>query len=123
MFKNISIIKFFLIPQLIFLGSSCVNTKPTTYFNNGIDTTIYQKGADTEALIQKKDILSISITSLNQEASIVFNTTNNFAISTASVTGINTQANGYLVDANGYIQLPILGSLKADYLTKKELQR
>ena len=122
MIKNIQIILFFFLSQMILLGTSCVNTKPTTYFNNGRDTTIYQKGTDTEALIQKKDILSISITSLNQEASIVFNTTNNFAISTASVTGINTQANGYLVDANGFIQLPILGSLKADYLTKKELK-
>lgn len=112
----------FLSFQIILLNTACVNTKPSTYFNNGRDTTIYQRMNEGEALIQKKDILSISITSLNQEASIVFNTTNNFAINTSSVTGINTQANGYLVDVNGFIQLPILGSIKADYLTKKQLK-
>ena len=112
----------FLLSQILLLGTSCVNTKSTTYFNNGKDTIIYQRVHESEALIQKKDILSISITSLNQEASIVFNTTNSFAISSSSVSGINTQSSGYLVDANGYIQLPILGSIKADNLTKKQLK-
>lgn len=120
MTKIIFLLFFF--SQIILCTTSCVNTKPSTYFNNGRDTTIYQRVNETEALIQKKDILSISITSLNQEASIVFNTTNNFAINTSSVTGINTQANGYLVDLNGFIQLPILGSIKADNLTKKQLK-
>jgi polysaccharide export outer membrane protein len=77
---------------------------------------------DAEPLIQKKDMLSISITSLNQEASIIFNTTNNFAISASSVSGINTQSSGYLVDADGYIQLPILGSVQAENLTKSQLK-
>ena len=54
MIKNIQIFLFFFLSQMILLGTSCVNTKPTTYFNNGRDTTIYQKGTDTEALIQKK---------------------------------------------------------------------
>lgn len=107
---------------IAFLFSSCVSTQHTTYFNAVKDTTLFARMRDPEPLIQKKDMLSISITSLNQEASIIFNTTNNFAISASSVSGINTQSSGYLVDADGYIQLPILGSVQAANLTKSQLK-
>lgn len=72
--------------------------------------------------IQKNDILSIFISSLNQEASSLFNTTNNFNFNASTSAGINTQASGYLVNNEGFIQLPIIGYLQVNGLTKSELK-
>lgn len=76
----------------------------------------------SKSLIQKNDILSISVNSLNPEASVIFNTPN-FPASGLSM-GANTtlsQSVGYLVDENGYIKFPVLGPIRAEGLTKNEL--
>jgi len=78
--------------------TSCLNTKQATYFANANDTIINSGNVDIEPIIQKNDILSINISSLNAEAG------------------------GYLVNTEGYIQLPILGSMKAAGLSKKQLK-
>lgn len=104
------------------LMSSCVTTEKVTYFNNATDTIIYKSQDIAENLIQKKDVLSISISSLNADASAVFNTANNFAISTSTSSGMYAHTSGYLVDANGYIQLPLIGSILAEGHSKKQLK-
>lgn len=106
----------------LFGFASCVNTKQATYFNNAIDTTYVQASAEPGNLIQKNDILSISISSLNSEASAVFNGPNNFAISSSTISGASSQSAGYLVNSDGFIQLPILGNIKAEGLTKAQLK-
>lgn len=105
---------------------SCVSTKSTTYFNNATDTVIVYNTLKTLKeqhipKIQKHDILNISITSLNQDASAIFNTTNNFVFTASTSTGSNTQSSGYLVNDNGMIHLPLLGNIKADGLSKSQL--
>jgi len=107
---------------IILYCSSCLNTKNVSYMNNATDATYAQSAADVEVLIQKNDILSIAISSLNPEASAVFNTTNNFVISASTAAGTSSQSSGYLVNTDGYIQLPILGNIKADGLTKTQLK-
>ncbi len=111
---------------ILFFGSSCVSTKSTTYFNNASDTLFAMNTLKTfqskyVAKIQPNDILNISITSLNQDASAIFNTTNNYVFTSATSTGLNTQSSGYLVNESGYINLPLLGNIKAAALTKAEL--
>ncbi len=73
----------------------------------------------TLQVIVPNDILSITVGSLNPEATLIFNnpTTN------TSSTGSNnyTQSTGYLVDQEGYIQFPVLGKIKVTGLTKMEL--
>jgi len=120
MTKTISYLILLVLYSLIEI--SCVSTQRATYFNNAKDTTIYKAADLAEAFIQKKDILSISITSLNPEASSIFNTTNNFVISNTTASGTSAQSSGYLVDINGDIQLPILGNIKAAGVTKKQLK-
>lgn len=102
--------------------SSCLDTKNVSYMNNAVDATYAQSTADVDVLIQKNDILSIAISSLSPEASAVFNTTNNFVISASTAAGTSSQSSGYLVNTDGYIQLPILGNIKADGLTKTQLK-
>jgi len=119
-----------LLPQLLTLsifvilfGSSCINTKNVTYFDNVADTSFISKLDAFETPIQSNDILSISITSLSPEASAIFNTTNTAASSTTNVSpnGLSPTS-GYLVGTDGNIQLPILGSIKATGLTKLQLK-
>ena len=112
----------FLIFCIIFSGLfSCVSTKNVGYLKNVKDAT-YVTDASPEAIIQRSDILSITITSLNAEASIVFNSTNNHVFNSSSSNGSVIQSGGYLVNGDGFIQIPILGNIKAEGLTKRELR-
>ena len=106
---------------LINVLSSCSSTKQATYFSNASDTTILTRLDDAETLIQKNDMLSVYISSLNPEASAVFNAPNSQATTTSTTTG-SASAGGYLVNTDGNIQIPILGNIKAAGLTKKQLK-
>ncbi len=107
---------------MMLFSISCTSTKKTVYFYNVQDTTFLQHGREVQTPIQENDILSITISSLNFEASAIFNPTYNSNIRSTTVTGTNTEPGGYLVSADGTIQLPVLGSIKAAGLTKKELK-
>ena len=107
----------------VILISSCTNTKKFTYFNN-VQDTVYSSSFNTSAyLIKPNDILSISISSLNNEASAIFNPDNNQNSGrSTTVTGTQTEAGGYLVSTSGTIQLPLLGKIQAAGMTKEELK-
>ncbi len=115
------IVPYVLCP-LVFLTASCTSTRNVAYFYNAADTTLATSNESPEMLIQKNDILSIFISSLSPEASSVFNSTNNFSINSTTATGAPSYTAGYLVNIDGYIQLPILGNVKAVGLTKKQLK-
>lgn len=102
-------------------GVSCTGTNKIAYFGNVQDTSFISRLDASDVLIQNNDILSISINSLNPEASAIFNTTNNFS-GTPTTGSSPSQSAGYLVNSDGYIQLPILGNIRAAGLTKKQLK-
>lgn len=112
----------FIAALIMILSVSCTSTRKTVYFDNVQDTTFVQRSHETETPIQENDILGISISSLNAEASAIFNPPNTNNIRSTTVTGSNTEPGGYLVNSDGTIQLPVLGSIKAAGLTKKELK-
>jgi polysaccharide export outer membrane protein len=116
-----TIIQLFFLSLFFVLFTSCVNTKSIGYLKSAKEGT-YQVDANPEALIQKNDIISITITSLNADASIVFNTSNNHVLNSSASNGNIIQSGGYLVNSDGFIQLPILGNVLADGITKKELR-
>jgi polysaccharide export outer membrane protein len=97
------------------LFTSCVNMKKAIYFNNIQDSTILSTVQNLEPVIGKNDVLSITVSSSNPEATQVFNMPN------LSTSGI-PQAYGYLVNQDGFIQFPLLGNIKANGLTKKQLR-
>jgi polysaccharide export outer membrane protein len=101
--------------------TSCSTLQNATYFENASDTLLLTRNYDDESIIQKNDILSVYISSLNPEASAVFNAPNTLATSTSTTTG-STSAGGYLVNSDGNIQIPILGNIKAAGVTKKQLK-
>lgn len=111
----------FLLFNLIFLPA-CVNTKKVVYFNNIQDTEIPAGIMEAEPLIQRNDLLSISVSSLNPEATKIFNAPNITEAEGFDLTGRPMAVSGYLVDQDGFIHFPYLGRIKAMGLTKKALQ-
>jgi polysaccharide export outer membrane protein len=77
----------------------------------------------TPLTVQPQDILAINVTSLNPEASAIFNTNlsrlngNNFDINP------NNPITGYLVDPQGSIQLPFIGAVKVSGSTTEEIRK
>lgn len=120
MFMNFGTVKgikaSFLIATIVFL-SSCASTKSVTYFNGVKDGAIASNTPVPESLIQKNDILTITVSSLNPEASEIFNTANGSGTSAGSGAPV-----GYLVNTEGNIQFPILGNIKAEGLSKSQLK-
>jgi polysaccharide biosynthesis/export protein len=104
---------------LLVLGTSCVNQQKAVYFSGQRDGSFTTPSAP-RLVIQSNDLLSISVSSLNPEASAMFNPSN--TAGTTETTTTTTTANGYLVDGDGNIQFPFLGSIKAAGLTKDELK-
>ncbi len=102
--------------------SSCVNTKKVVYFNNVSDTTFYSQNAQKQNPIEPNDILSITVSSLNAEASAAFNLQSNYISRATTVTGSNNESGGYLVSPDGTIDMPILGTVTAGGLTKNQLR-
>ena len=114
--RKISKTSTILILISIFLNS-CVTTEKAVYFNN-----IQNKEfADISIIpvIQKNDVLSISVSSLNTEATVIFNTPNQSGNSNSQI----TQITGYLVNDDGEIVFPILGKLKVTGLTEKQFSQ
>lgn len=107
----------------MFLFSSCVSSKTVAYFPNIGNASITHSSVEVESLIQKSDILSIYVTSPSPdpEVTAIFNNSNLPVIT--STTGISTisQSLGYLVDNDGNIYFPILGTVQAAGITKKQL--
>lgn len=101
--------------------SSCVDTRKVAYFNDVQDSTVIPSKAGLEPVIQKKDILSITVSSLSSEATVIFNTPNLPMTPTAS-TSNNYQTAGYLVSQDGTIKFPVLGDITAAGLTQKQLE-
>jgi polysaccharide export outer membrane protein len=103
----------------LFAGSSCGNTKNATYFPGIQDGNIQSNTPFPESVIQKSDILSITVSSLNPEASAVFNSPNS---SPGGASGGAGSPIGYLVNTEGDIQFPLIGNIKAEGLTKNQLK-
>ena len=101
--------------------TSCVSSKQIVYFQG--DTLSYTITDVTQTYvptIQKNDMPSISVGSLNPEANEIFNAANQRATSTASYGsggGAAIQPFGYLVYTDGNIELPLLGKVKVEGLS------
>src|SRR5262249_33396328 len=111
----------------LFSVSSCGNSKNVTYFKGVQDGNIQSNTPFPESAIQKSDILSITVSSLNAEASTIFNIPNSGGNSTTAGGGEASSGGaanpvGYLVNTEGNIQFPMIGSIKAEGLTTKQLK-
>jgi polysaccharide export outer membrane protein len=115
--RNNFIIFIFILPVFF----SCVNTKKTMYFANLQDSTIFNEIEAPEYVIQRNDLLSITVSSIDPDASQMFNMTNRSEARTSTPTGEILESSGYLVNRNGYIRFVALGLIKAEGLSKGQL--
>jgi polysaccharide export outer membrane protein len=101
---------------------SCSNTRNIVYMDQITDSNIKSPYKSTESKIQTGDLLSINVSSLNPQASAIFNAPNESTTNTnmASQYGLTV---GYLVNDSGYIQFPFLGAIKTEGLTKSQLNK
>jgi polysaccharide export outer membrane protein len=113
-------IRILLLLTLSFYFISCgTQHKLPNYLENAVDTSGKGEIKYPELIIQKNDLLSIQVYSVStqpEKSDILYN----LPSSTAS-SGQGTSAGGFLVDANGNIEYPRLGSFHAEGLTKQEL--
>jgi polysaccharide export outer membrane protein len=99
---------------ITWLLSSCSTMKNTNYFQ-GIknDTTLTQLvSKNFEPRIQKGDLLSITVSSLSPENTVLYNAPQNAEAGTT----------GFLVDSSGNIPFFKLGSVHAAGMTRRELK-
>lgn len=116
---------FTLLHFIIFtlLLSSCINTKKLTYFDNKNEINTALSKTLYDARIMPKDILQIQVFTMTPEAAVPFNLMklSGGSISTTSSTGQGTVYD-YLVDNDGNIEYPVLGSLHLGGLSKTEAE-
>lgn len=120
---------------LLFL-SSCVSPeklrKEAVYFNEGLDTAKLNQYQLVEPIIQKGDLLQVNISSRSSAANQLFS--QNYSQGTVGAgsgggssvvsAGAGGTSNSYLVDiVSGEIKLPLLGIIRADGMTKLELEK
>lgn len=115
-------INCFLVLSILLL-TSCMSTKNVTYFQNKdqIDLTLSKQLYD--AKIMPKDILQIQVFSMTPEASEPFNLLkSNSASSSTSSTTQNSVYN-YLVDNDGTVVMPIIGTVQVGGLGMREAEQ
>jgi polysaccharide export outer membrane protein len=100
---------------------SCVNTRKATYFANLPDSTTFNEVTVPEYTIQKNDLLSITVSSVDPEASETFNRPNQSQVRSSTPTGDVIEPAGYLVNSDGFIRFLMLGLVKAEGLSKEQL--
>lgn len=108
----------FVLSSVLLFG--CVNTKPATYFTTLESSTITTVTPVPETIVRKNDLLNITVSSLDAQASAIFNAPNLLPVT--STGGSSNEILGYLVGNDGTIQFPILGNIKAEGLTKDQLK-
>jgi polysaccharide export outer membrane protein len=107
--------------------ASCFGSKPISYFNGNIDTSVVDNISIPEPVVQSGDLLSITIYSDNPDATAIYNQAGGAPAVTAANAGTSKTVSptgtlsGYLVDNSGYIRMHEIGELKAAGLTKSGL--
>lgn len=104
---------------LIFFLFACASKKKYHYFND--DTKITSEINNFNPKIKSGDLISVNIYSYNKENVIPFNLPQNTTSSLPGYTNGIAAISGYLVNQNGNVELPILGSINVLNKTTVEI--
>lgn len=114
------IFKLLIFCGIIALATSCTSQRKATnnYLQNVTDTVAPIVSNIPDPTIQKNDILSIKVysMSINPATDIPYNLPEQ-----TSATGTSSSPSGFLVDRNGNIEYPRIGTIHAEGLTKEQL--
>lgn len=99
------------------LAAGCAPRRDLVYFSNLAKQTSEEKLPTQEVKIQQNDLLSVSINSLNQESNVLF------AVNTKTPSAENNyKIEGYRVNKEGMINLPVVGNVRLEGLTIEQAQ-
>ena len=122
--KNLYIFLLLLSLSTVFL-SSCGSVKNVAYLQNSDSIDLSRSEYLYDAHIMPKDVLTITVSTVNPEASEPYNLivrpTLNSTSSNVSTSGGSLQT--YLVDNDGEIDFPVLGKLHVGGLSKAECEK
>ncbi|MBQ7685947.1 MAG: polysaccharide biosynthesis/export family protein [Bacteroidaceae bacterium] len=118
---NLALIAFSLLLLL-----SCSSSKNVAYIQNSDTVDFSRSEVLYDARIMPKDILMITVNTVNPEASAPFNLVVSATLRSSSGSqsmSSNRALQTYLVDNNGCIEFPVVGTLKVGGLTKSECEQ
>ncbi|MGD1945199.1 MAG: polysaccharide biosynthesis/export family protein [Croceivirga sp.] len=104
---------------LVALLSSCASKRDVVYFQDAGDFETLVGENDFSPKFKVDDVVSIHISTLNEEASAPFNLYRGVSNSTPGSTLQNVD---YLVDEAGEIDFPVIGKIKISGLSPEELR-
>lgn len=100
--------------------TSCASRKDVVYYNNIDD--IDSKVNIFNTTLQRDDLLMIIVSAQDRNAAQPFNLITNISVSPSNQAGSGqNQQQLYLVDSDGNIEFPVLGTIKVAGKTKNEL--
>ena len=114
--------KFSYFVLLVALVTSCSAPKNVAYLWNSDDVDLSQSQYLYDAKIMPKDILTITVNTVNPEAAAPFNLVVSTALNNNGQIGNQRALQTYLVDNEGGIDFPVLGRIKVGGLTKSECE-
>ena len=119
--------KYFLYVALAFavLLTSCSSPKNVAYIKNSEQVDLSRSEFLYDARIMPKDVLTITVSTVNPDAAAPFNLIVRPTLTNTSST-IGTSSGSlqtYLVSNDGTIEFPVLGTLQVGGLTKNECEK
>lgn len=124
-FSNLKFILCFLFFPMFFY--SCISTQNVPYFKDISDTSkpvSVVMSAYNDPIIQIDDILSVNIQTIDPQASAPISQSNIANLSaTSSTLPPMPSSTGYLVDKEGTISIPLLGTIKVAGLTTAKARK
>lgn len=115
---SMKILRNILLSLLLLQLCSCVSTKTAQYVQGRFDTTRLSKYLVSDPVIQKGDLISITVYSDNPLATALYNLPN---VAGSNSAGASNATSGYMVDEKGFIQFQGIGNLQVAGLTKPKL--
>ena len=107
----------------LLLLTSCISTKKVNYFENKYEINTVLSKTLYDAKIMPKDILQIQVFSMTPEAAAPFNLLKLTGSSTTTSTTGQGTIYDYLVDNDGNIEYPVLGTIHLGGLGKTEAEQ
>lgn len=117
------ILVLFIALAMIVLVGACSGSKQVAYFQNIDSVSLAASKGLYDAKIMPKDMLTITVKTLTPEASAPFNLAISNSIGeSGQLNSGSGSLQGYLVDNDGNINFPVVGTLHVAGLTKNECQ-
>jgi len=111
-----------LVCLVLFTLTSCNTSKNILYLQNTPLQTPTKVKTGSNITIQSKDMVSIIVSSKDQELAALFNLTRyQSMVGPAGTTSQRGEVSGYTVDTEGYIDFPVIGKLKVVNLSRHQV--